>query len=111
MENVTSLDVDNIESGFSSLSPEEKTAVINHGVAVLFSNLNNRLLLANSKIHFFEDQYGMTISELEQKGLPDNADVDMHEDYILWHHLSDVAQEVSKQIASLRPIAGYGVYR
>lgn len=111
MENAVSVGSENIENGFQSLSPKEKTSVISHGVAVLFSNLNNRLFLASSKIHFFENKYRMTLSELDQKGLPESGDVDAHEDYIMWHHWSGVAEDVSKQIASLRPIAGFGVYR
>ncbi|OQY52060.1 MAG: hypothetical protein B6245_23925 [Desulfobacteraceae bacterium 4572_88] len=44
-----------IESRFLSLLPEEKTAVISHGVAICFSDLNKRLFLALGKIRFFED--------------------------------------------------------
>jgi hypothetical protein len=87
-----------IENQFSLLSPEEKTAVISHGVAVRFSDLNKRLFLALSKIRFFEEKYHMTLSEIEKKGLPDNADYEMHEDYIMWHHWSEVAEKVGKLI-------------
>ncbi len=41
------------------------------------------------EIRFFEEKYRMTLSELEEEGLPDNADYEMHEDYILWHHWSE----------------------
>ncbi len=69
-----------IEKRFSQLPPEEKAAVISHGAAVRFSDLNNRLFLALSKIRFFEEKYHMKLSEPEEKGLPDNADFEMHED-------------------------------
>ncbi len=68
---------DKIESRFLSLLPEDKAAVISHGVAVCFSDLNKRLFLALSKIRFFEEKYRMKLSELEGKGLPDNADYEM----------------------------------
>jgi len=98
-----------IGSHFLSLSSEEKTAVISHGVAVRFSDLNKRLFLALSKIRFFEEKYRMKLSELEEKGLPDNSDYEMHEDYIMWLHWSEVAEKVGKQIESMQSIAEYGV--
>jgi len=100
-----------IETRFLSLLPEEKTAVISHGVAVCYSDLNKRLFLALSKINFFEEKYRMKLSELEEKGLPDNADYEMHEDYIMWHHWSEVTEKAGKQINSLKPIAEYGVFK
>ena len=53
----------------------------------------------------------MKLLELEEKGLPDNADYEMHEDYIMWHHWSEAAEKAEKQIDSLLPIAKYGVFR
>ena len=100
-----------IESRFLSLTLEEKTSVISHGVAIRFSDMNSRLFLALSKIRFFEEKYRMKLSELEEKGLPDNADYEMHEDYIMWHHWSEAAEKAEKQIESLQPIAKYGVFR
>lgn len=100
-----------IESRFLLLPPEEKTSVISHGVAIRFSELNRRLFLALSKIRFFEEKYRIKLSELEEKGLPDNADYEMHEDYIMWHHWSEAAETARKQTESLQPIAEYGVFR
>ena len=100
-----------IESRFLSLTLEEKTSVISHGVAIRLSEMNSRLFLALSKIRFFEEKYRMKLSELEEKGLPDNADYEMHEDYIMWHHWSDAAEKAVKQIEALQPIAKYGVFR
>jgi len=100
-----------IESRFLSLTLEEKTSVISHGVAIRFSDMNSRLFLALSKIRFFEEKYRMKLLELEEKGLPDNADYEMHEDYIMWHHWSEAAEKAEKQIDSLLPIAKYGVFR
>jgi len=52
MENTMDIG-EKIENRFSSLSPEEKTAVISRGVAVRLSDLNKRLFLALSKVRFF----------------------------------------------------------
>ncbi len=103
--------IEKIENRFLSLSPEEKTAVITHGAAVCFSDLNKRLFLAENKIRFFEEKYGKTLSELDEQGLPDNAGFEMHEDYILWNHWTEVAQTAAKQFQSFQKITDYGVYR
>jgi hypothetical protein len=110
MESATGV-VKNIESEFLLLSHEERIAVISHGVAFRFSDLNNRLFLAKSKINFWEEKYHIKLPELDKKGLPDNADFEMHEDYIMWHHWTKVAEKVGKQIKSLQAIAEYGVYK
>ena len=110
MEHVASID-EEIESQFLLLSPEEKIAVISHGVAIRSSELKNRLFTAQSKVRFFEEKYRTTLSDLEEEGLPDDADYEMHENYIMWHHWSEVAEKVEKQIKSLQAIAEYGVYR
>ncbi len=110
MEYTTSIG-EKIESHFLSLPPEEKTAVIIHGVAVHFSELNNRLFLARSKVRFFEEKYCIKLPELEEKGLPDDADYEMHEEYIMWHHWNEVAEKTEKQIETLKTIAEYGVFR
>jgi hypothetical protein len=101
----------NIENQFLSLPLEERTAVISSGAAVRFSYLKNRLFLAESKIRFFEEKYNVKLSELEEQGLPDDADYEIHEDYIMWCHWTEVFTKVSEQIVLLRAITEHGVYR
>ena len=100
-----------IENSFHALPPRERTAVISHGVAVRFSELNKRLFLAETKLRFFEDKYKTTLSEIEKKGLPDDADYEMHEDYVMWNHWADTLGKVTQQIQALKKIADLGVYR
>jgi len=108
MENPDSIG-EKIEDRFLLLSTEEKRAVISHGIAFRFADMNKRLFMAMSKIRFFEEKYGINLSELNERGLPNNADYEMHEDYIIWSHWSEVAEKVKKQIEILQPIAEYGV--
>jgi len=99
-----------IENRFALLPPEEKTAVISHGVAIRFSDLNKRLFLALGKVRIYEEKYHTSLLELEKSGLPDDADYEMHEEYIMWHHWNDVAKQVEKQMEALQPITEYGVF-
>jgi hypothetical protein len=98
-----------IEDKFSSLSAEEKASVISHGVALRLSGWKKRLFLAESKVRSFEDKYHTSLAELDAKGLPDDAGHEMHEDYIMWHHWTEVVEKAKKQVSVLQAIATYGV--
>jgi len=99
-----------IEETFLSLPREEREAIISHGTALRLSNLRKRLFLAESKVRHFEEKYRATLAQLDADGLPDDADYEMHEDYIMWHHWATVANKIKKDIASLEEIAQQGLY-
>ena len=63
--------------------------------------LINGFLRAMSKIRFFEENCGVKLSELNEKGLPNNADYETHEDYIIWSHWSEAAEKVRKQMDAI----------
>jgi len=100
---------ESIENKFSSLSAEEKVSVISHGVALRLSEWKKRLFLAESKVRYFEEKYSTSLAELYSRKLPDDADHEMHEDYIMWHHWTDAVEKAKKQIIDLETIAAYGV--
>lgn len=99
-----------IEELFSSLVPEEKAHVISQGVALRLSDLRKRLDLAESRVRHFEEKYTVSLGELEEQGLPDDADYEMHEEYIMWHHWAEVVEETRRRIAALEEIAEQGLY-
>ena len=37
-------------------------------------------------------RYLTSLTELDTKGLPNDANHEMHEDYIMWHHRTDAAE-------------------
>jgi hypothetical protein len=99
-----------IEGLFSTLMPAEKASVISHGVALRLSDLRKRRFLAESKVRHFEEKYHVVLEKLDAEGLPDDADYEMHEDYIMWHHWAEVLEETEERIASLQEIAEQGLY-
>ncbi|MFO7916839.1 MAG: hypothetical protein R6V13_02020 [Anaerolineae bacterium] len=99
-----------IEDLFSALGPEEKASVISHGVALCLSELRKRRFLAESKLRQLEKKYHTTLADLDAEGLPDDADYEMHEDYVMWHHWARVLEETEERIASLQEIAEEGLY-
>jgi hypothetical protein len=92
-----------------SLSEDEKAAIIGYGVALRLPHLRKRLFLAQGKVKEFQERYQTTLAELDVEGLPDDADYKMHEDYILWHHWSEVIVKTKKALASLERIANSGL--
>ena len=98
-----------IENAFMSLPSEDKTAVISHGAAIRFSELSKRHFLAGEKVRSFEEKYAVKLSELQESGLPDDADFEMHEDYIMCCHWSDVIEKTEQQMEALRPLLEFGV--
>jgi hypothetical protein len=98
-----------VEKSFLSLSENEREAIISLGAALRLSYLKKRLFLAESKIQHFEKQYGMTLRKIDAKGLPDDADYRIHEDYVMWHHWVEVADQIKGDIDRLETITQKGL--
>jgi len=100
-----------VEKTFLSLPREERESIISHGTALRLFGLRKRLFLAEGKVRHFEEKYQVALAQLDADGLPDDADYEIHEDYIMWHHWAAVADEIKKNIASLEEIAQQGLYK
>lgn len=99
------------EQTFFTLPREEREVIISHGAALRLSDLKNRHFLATSKLRQFEETYHTSLMQLEQAGLPDDADYTMHETYIMWRHWAAVAEEISQTIQFLEEIAQEGLFQ
>jgi len=99
-----------VEQAFLSLPPQEREAVISHGVAFRLSDLRKRLFLAENKVRLFEEKYDNTLDVIEKIGLPDDAGYETHEDYLMWRHWTIVTEKTKKDIAVLEEIAQHGLY-
>jgi hypothetical protein len=99
-----------IEHDFLALPQAERQTIISYGAALRLSDLRKRLFLAESKVRYFEDKYNTRLARLDADGLPDDAGVEMHEDYIMWHHWAEVADQVKDDIAALQGVVYQGLY-
>lgn len=95
---VTKIDIEKL---FNSLPPDEKSSILTHGMAFYISSLKKKLFLAEAKIKEFENKYQTTIEKIDSKGLPDDANYEMHEDYVMWHHWNDACQKLKNRIKGL----------
>ena len=98
-----------IENAFLTLPPLEREAIITHGAAIRLSSLKQRLFLAQSKTRSFEEKYQIPLDALNDSGLPDQAGYEMHEDYLMWMHWTEVATQCEKDLAALEKITSRGV--
>ena len=98
-----------LERMFSSLPSAEREKIIRHGAALRMINLRQRLFLAESKMRSFAERYQTTLEQLEDAGLPDDASLEMHEDYIQWRHWVAVVCQVTQDINALQLIVHQGI--
>jgi len=99
-----------VEEAFLMLPPQEREAVISHGVALRLSDLRKRLFLSENKVRHFEEKYANTFDIVEDGGMADDADYEMHEDYVVWRHWTIVAEKTKRDIALLEEIAQHGLF-
>lgn len=100
---MNTISTDSIRHEFGLLPAEEQVAIIQEGAALRLGALKKRQFLAESKMHHLQEKYQTSLAALDAKGLPDDADYEVHEDYIIWHHWKEVYESVTAQIARLEP--------
>lgn len=97
-----------LEETFLTLPDEERGSIINLGVTMKLSYLRKRLYLAEGKVQELQTRYGTSLGRLDAEGLPDDAGFEMHEDVLMWHHWSEVAQSARRRIEVLEEVAAQG---
>lgn len=93
------------QDAFLQLPGDERASVLAFGIAMRLSQLRERLFHAQAKVREFQEKYTTTLAVLDAEGLPDNASPEMHEDFILWHHWDERAQETRAKISLLEQLA------
>ncbi len=97
---------------FLALPEEEQEEIFQIGASFRRVDLQKRLARAQENVRRFESRYGMTLEELERKGLPEDAGHEMHEDYIEWHYWVNVrekTQQMLNLLAQFSKVSGAGL--
>jgi hypothetical protein len=89
---------------YSELASEVMQRLVELGAPLLWTEAEGRLALAQRKLESFEQRYGVSLAHLRQTGLPEDASIEMHEDYVEWSGWQRTYEEASQIIASLRPL-------
>jgi len=90
------------ETSFTGLVPEIWQRLVQFGAPLLLTEAEGRLALAQRKLKIFERKYGTTLAQLRRNGLPDDASMELHEDFIEWSGWQRTREEASQTIASLQ---------
>ena len=98
-----------IEKKFSTLPGKDRETIISYGASLRLTSLKKRFFLADQKVKYFENQYKTTLEKIEIEGIPEDADHEMHEDYIEWCHWVGAAKKCKKEIALVQGIVQQGL--
>ena len=88
----------------AELPVEELTSILRQGAILRLPYLEGRLLQASEQAKLFEEKYGTTLDNLKSQGLPDDADYEMHEDFIEWEYWDDVLRETGMTVKVIKAL-------
>ena len=88
----------------AELPEQEMMSILRQGSVLRLPYLEQRLRHAQGRIRHFEAKHATTLQQLLDKGLPDDAGYQLHEDFIEWEHWADIAQETQAVIDNVRRI-------
>jgi len=97
-----------MQNVFYQLPRPQQLAIIYQGALWRLADLQKRQFLAQAKVSAFEETYQHALQEWMQQGLPDDASLNMHEDYILWHHWAEVVNQTAEEIRRLQELISQG---
>jgi hypothetical protein len=86
----------------AELVPEARRRLVELGAPLLLTEAEGRLALAERKVKAFEQKYGTTLAQLRRNGLPDDASMEMHEDFVEWSGWQRTHEEASQILTSLQ---------
>ena len=86
------------------LAPKEWERIIQLGADRHIEEVNSELDRAREKILEFETKYKMSFTRLEQVGLPDDAGLEEHEDYVEWSGWEGYAVELKEKLDNLQAL-------
>jgi len=99
------LTLSNVSEIFAALPREDQKEIFNIGTVFRLLDLQKRLAQAQGNVQKFEAKYGTTLDMLESEGLPDDADYEMHEDYIGWHCRARVRKKTQDPLDMLSGVS------
>lgn len=97
-----------IEASLAALPSAERERVALYGAQLLFTEMKGRLALAARELTRFQSKYGMTLAHLNEVGLPADANLATHEDYVEWSGWQATYEETHQILETLQAILEAG---
>jgi hypothetical protein len=80
----------------AELPSQEMLSILRQGSILRLPHLEGRLRQAQERVAAFEETYKITLDELLAQGLPDDANYQMHEDFIEWEYWQDEGNSIKE---------------
>lgn len=93
-----------IQTTSVKLPAQEWERIIQLGLDGHIEELESELARVSAKIQTFEVKYKMTFERLNEIGLPDNAGLEEHEDYVEWSSWEGYLAELNDKLVKLRAL-------
>jgi len=90
------------------LTIPEWERIVRLGIERHVQELEDELKTVRERIAAFELKYGQSLAELQRVGLPDDAGLEAHEDYVEWCSWQGREAELREKLQEMYAIAGYG---
>ena len=78
--------------------------IVQLGVERHIQELEAQLRETQQRIAEFEHQYGMSFARLQEVGLPEDAGLGAHEDYVEWSSWEGYQAELQERLKKLRAV-------
>ncbi len=91
-------DISRVVDIFLTLPPEDQEEIFQVGATFRRIDLEKQIARAQERLRQLETKYGITLEELERQGLPDDADYEMHEDYVEWHYWATLLKKAQQTL-------------
>jgi hypothetical protein len=88
------------------LSTQVWQHIVQLGVERHIQELEEQLRETQQRIAEFEHQYGMSFARLQEVGLPEDAGLGAHEDYVEWSSWEGYQAELQERLEKLRAVLG-----
>ena len=89
------------QASSQALAPDIQQRLVELGIPLLLTETEGRLALADRKIAAFERKYQTTMTRLRRDGLPDDASMETHEDFVEWSGWQVTQEEAARILAAL----------
>ena len=80
--------------------------IVQLGVERHIQELEDQLEEAQQRVAGFEQRFGMSLAHLQEVGLPNDAGLQAHEDYVEWSSWEGYQAELQEQLGKVRAMLG-----
>jgi len=97
-----------LNASVARLTTPEWERIVRLGAERHAQELKKELKAVRQQIGAFERKYGQSFAQLQRVGLPDDAGLEAHEDYVEWNSWQGREAELMEKLQGVDAITGHG---